>query len=153
MILTVNSDCTSVLIQSDVFNTDNTSNVLSVSINGGAATEIELSSSIATSYTFNAASLDLDALEAGVYEFLITATLADTTVQTDLGCTALLCAYECDVDTLELYSDVANIDKILAYEGLKNFANCSTCSCTLANTLHNAFTNTTTTNATSCGCG
>ena len=152
MILTPNSDCTEILVQSSSFNADNIANRLYVSINGGTTIEVLVSNS-ATNYTITTTSLNIEKLEPGVYEVLLVSALDSSAIENDLGCTVLLCDYECDVDTLALYKDSANIDKILAYEGLKNFAGCSTCDCTLANVLHSAFTNTTTTNATSCGCG
>jgi hypothetical protein len=153
MILTKNNDCTEILIQSDLFHNNNVSNILTINVNGGIETEeITLGASI-LSYTLTPADLSKTEFLPGVYEITLTSVLASTTIQVDLGCTALLCDYACDQDTLNLYADSTNLDKILAYEGLKNFADCTSCSCSLANTLHDAFLNSTTTNAPSCGCG
>lgn len=151
MILTLNGDCSQITLQSSSLNGSNISNTLTVSINEGTPINITIGSAI-TTFNFTASSIAETELKSGTYEFLLTSTLADTTVETDLGCTVLLCEYECDTDTLALYKDSNNIDKILALEGLKNFNGCTTCGCTLANTLFAAFTNTTTTDASSCGC-
>lgn len=152
MIITPNEDCTEILIQSSSFHANNVSNVLSITINAGDETQELTINANSTSYTLVPSDLGVTNFSAGVYEILLSSTLASTNLETDLGCTVLLCDYNCDEDRLALYADVTNIDKILAYEGLLNFNGCSTCNCTLANTLHAAYTNTPTINASNCGC-
>ena len=151
MILTKSADCTSVLINSSNFNTNNRSNTLSVSVKGGTPKVLTLGASI-TNYVFNAASLGLTELVDGPYEFILSSVLLDFSKSSDLGCTVLLCSYECASDVLELYKNADNLEKVLAFEGLKNVTECETCGCDLANNLFNIFTNEPTTNANSCGC-
>lgn len=151
MILTKSADCTSVLISSSNFNANNRANTLSVSVKGGAPTVLTLGASI-TNYVFNAASLGLTALIPGAYEFALSSVLLDFSKANDLGCAVLLCTFECDTDVLDLYKNIDNIDKVLAFEGLKNVAECETCGCDLANDLFDIFTNEPTTNVNSCGC-
>lgn len=149
MTLTVNSDCTEILIASDLFSITNDSNVLSVKINGGSALEVELLSNI-TNYTLTPEDLDLTAFTEGVYDITLTSVLLNNSVATDQGCAYVLCTLLCDNTTLSWYKDSTNIEKVLALEGIKAAANCETCSCSLMLTLFNSLSNDPTT---TCGCG
>lgn len=151
MILTPNASCTQIVVQSDAFSLTNTSNELVVTINNSQEITVTPTAS-ATSYTITAGALSLEELPSGVYSIKLTSVRNDTTVKTDLGCTTLLCAYMCDEDRLNLYTSTDNIEKILAFEGLVNFQSCVSCSCDLANILHDAYLNNQSTNAGSCSC-
>jgi len=149
MTLTVNSDCTEILINSELFSITNSSNILSIKVNGGTALEVVLLSNI-TSYTLTPGDLDLTTFTEGVYDITLTSVLLDNSVATDQGCAYVLCDLLCQDSTLLWYSDKTQIEKVLALEGIKAAANCETCSCSLMLTLFNSLSNDTTT---SCGCG
>lgn len=149
MTLTVNADCTEILIASEVFSITNDSNTLSIKINGGTALEVELLSNI-TNYTLTPEDLDLTTFTEGVYDITLTSVLLDDSVATDQGCTYVLCDLLCQDTTLLWYGDSASIEKVLALEGIKASANCETCSCSIMLSLYNSLSNDTTT---ICGCG
>ena len=140
MTITVNSACTSILVDSATFNAFNISNTIILVVNGG--TEIELTPAAnATSYTITPATLDLEEFVEGVYDIRLSAVLLDSSVSEDTGCTAVICSLKCDDTTLALYSDSSNIVKILALEGLQAATNCVTCSCDLMTTFYNIINN------------
>lgn len=148
MTLTVNSTCTSILIESESFNPSNISNTISLIINGGTAIELTPSAS-ATSYTITPTTLSETAFTEGVYEVNLSSVLTDSSVSEDRGCTAVVCTLKCAQDTLSLYSDKANITKVLALEGLLAANDCVTCSCDLMTTFYNIINN----NESTCSCG
>lgn len=149
MTITVNSNCTSILVNSDNFNGNNISNSLSLIINGGTAVVL-VPLSNATSYTITPASLDLDVFVEGVYQIELSSVLSDSSVVEDRGCTAVICALKCSESTLLLYKDPINIMKVLALEGLQAATDCVTCSCSLMTDFYNIIKDDEST--CSCGC-
>jgi hypothetical protein len=144
-----NSTCTSVTITSSNFNASNLSNSLAVSINGGTAVTINLPAST-TSYTFNAASLSVDTLPVGVYEFTLSSVNSLSVSLTDKKCLPLVCSLVCDENILDYYKDKETFSKALAMEALKITTDCDTCTCSLMQNFYNHIIDDTST--TNCGC-
>lgn len=150
MTITVTSPCASMLVESSLFNITNTSNSISVKINGG--TEIILTpADTAVNYTITPLLLEVDSFAQGVYDITLTSTLIDTTVAKDQRCVALLCDLLCENSTLALYENTDNIVKVLALEGIKAATDCETCGCDVMLALYNTLIDDTTTTI-GCGC-
>jgi hypothetical protein len=147
MTATVASDCTAIEIASDYFLSDNISDTLVVTVNGTENT-VDIPTTTLVSYTLTADDLDLESLPNGVYALHLTNVLTDSTTEEESLCRVLLCGEDCEV--LDLYTDSANIVKILAFEALKVVNDCISCSCDVATTLYNNYTDST--DDSSCGC-
>lgn len=148
MTLTINEDCTSVQLTSDYFEADNISNSLSVSINGGDAITVAISASNVDPYDVDAETLSLESLPQGVYYFELTVTDVNSVVTTESLCIALICDLHCDM--VDLYLSTDDLDKVLAYEALKLAQGCSTCSCSVMQTLYDTIIETE--DVTNCDC-
>lgn len=149
MTLTVASECASILVESALFNITNESNSISVKINGGTAIVLTPTAS-ATNYTITPELLDVETFSEGVYDITLTSVLLDSSIETDQGCAPIICDLLCQDTTLAWYADTANVDKVLALEGIKAAADCETCGCAIMLTLYNSLSNDSTP---SCGCG
>lgn len=148
MIATTSPDCLSIEISSEFLLVDNQENLLSITHNGEQVYNLTLNPNI-TTYTITNASLSLDpgALADGIYSLKLTTTALNGDIHTELICVAILCGVHCDM--VELYTDVNNAEKILAYEALKVAQDCVTCNCDTMLLLYSILTNTTTNG---CGC-
>lgn len=148
MTTTVNSQCSSIEINSELFAPANISNTLYVSVNGASETTITITAN-ASSFTLEPSDLDVEQFAQGVYQLRLVSVAFNSVSTEEISCTSLLCDLLCDVDTLAWYSSKDTFDKALALEGLKNASNCSECNCTIMQTLYNFIIDD---NNTSCGC-
>lgn len=149
MTLTVSPTCTSIVVDSDLFNITNVSNSIAVKINGATAITLTPSAS-ANTYTITPELLDLTAFTEGVYDITLTSVLVDNAVSSEQACAPILCDLYCQDTTLGWYLGTDNLDKVLALEGIKAAADCETCGCSIMLALYNSLTDGTTN---SCGCG
>jgi hypothetical protein len=147
MTATPNSNCTTILITSSNFRVGNISNTLLVSVNGADAVSVPLEPDI-TDYTFAADSIDRDTLEEGTYYFTLSTVQQGSETTDESICAILVCSLKCS--TQDLYKDVKNIEKILAWEALKVYQDCVKCSCTDALMLYNIIKDLS--NVDNCGC-
>ena len=139
MTAVVDATCETITITSTNFHTDNLENTLTVTING-TAYDVDIATTTTSTYVLDADALDLDTLPVGVYSLKLVTTQSDSSTKTEPLCRVLLCGEECTA--LDLYSDVKNIDKILAYNGLLVVNDCVSCSCDVATMLYNTYTDT-----------
>ena len=150
MTATLASDCTSIILNSDYLLIDNQSNVLTVTHNNttvytpaiGSVTQITIDTFVLSDYTDGSGPLP-----DGIYAFELVTTAENGDINTETVCVAVLCGIHCDM--VELYTDVNNAEKILAYEALKVAQGCTTCNCDTMLTLYNVITNIVTNG---CGC-
>lgn len=149
MTLTVTPECASILVESDLFNITNTSNSITVKINGGSAIILTPAATVG-SYTITPELLDLTTFTEGVYDITLSSVLVDSTSSTDQGCAPIICDLLCQDTTLAWYGDTSNIAKVLALEGIKAAAGCETCGCSIMLALYNSLSDEPTP---SCGCG
>lgn len=142
------SDCSVITINSDYLLVDNQTNVLTVTYNGETIyTPTILSTALSIALTNTLLGLDAGTLADGIYSIQLVTTADNGDINTETICVASLCGVHCDM--VELYTDVNNAEKILAYEALKIAQGCVTCSCTTMLALYTVITNTTTNG---CGC-
>lgn len=139
MTAVVDASCESITVGSTNFHTDNLENTLTVTING-TAHDVDIPTTTTTTFVLDADALDLESLPNGVYGLKLVTTQSDSSTKTESICRVLLCGEECEV--LDLYTDQANLDKILAYNGLLVVNNCVSCSCDVATMLYNTYTDT-----------
>jgi hypothetical protein len=144
----LSNDCATIDIDSEFLLADNQTNVLTVTHNGVTIYTPTISAS-ATTIVLNNTLLGLtgDALADGVYYLELVTTALNGDINTETICVAVLCGVHCDM--VELYTDVNNAEKILAYEALKVAQGCVTCSCATMLTLYSILTNVVTNG---CGC-
>lgn len=157
MTLTVESDCSSILIESDYFNSDNQSMTLTVTYACGTAyddIEIDVNE---LNYTFTPEDIDLeDTLADGIYYFVLVTIQEDGTTVTESACKFINCSTTCDM--LEVFTSVAaggteeEITRALSFYALTLSDNCTSCACADLCTLYNTATQTTCDNASPCGC-
>lgn len=147
MTATLAADCTSIVLDSDYLLVDNQSNVLTVTHNN--TTTYTPTVGAVTSITVTSAFLDLsgDTLADGIYTLTLETTAENGDINTETSCVAVLCGVHCSM--VELYGDVANLEKVLAYEALKVAQGCATCNCTTMLSLYNVLINIP---ANDCGC-
>lgn len=148
MTAVLTSDCITMNITSDFLLVNNQTNVLTVTYNGETIYTPTIAAS-ATSIALTNVLLGLDsgALADGIYGLVLVTTALNGDINTESLCVASLCGLHCDM--VELYLDVNNAEKILAYEALKVAQNCTTCSCTTMLALYTILTNVVTNG---CGC-
>lgn len=146
MTATVANDCSSIAVTSTYLHNTNISSTLKVSANGATSISIEIAP--ATSHTLIPSDLSVTAFSEGVYTIELDTVQSDHSTSTEVVCALVICSLGCDI--VPLYSDVANIDKILAYEALKGSLNCTNCDCSKLQVLYNLLTDTP--NANDCGC-
>ena len=146
MTATINDDCTLITIDSELFAPDNESVTLTLT-HSGTEYEVTVEATNEDPVEVTAESLELEELPEGIYyvELSITNAANETTVES--SCLASICSVHCDM--VELYDDTANLEKILAYEGLKLAQGCVTCSCSVMQVLYDTITETDDTN---CNC-
>lgn len=163
MTTTVDTECTYINIESDLFHDDNT--ILTLTVTHNCTTtydEIDLlDAGIGTgdAYDLNRESLGLDdpegVLPDGVYYLLITQTDDDSNVVTESKCVLVDCSLTCNMTEVftDLNGDPENIIKALSYHALKIAdSSCSNCSCTDWCTLYNTATETECEDDAPCGC-
>lgn len=145
----LSNDCTTIDIDSEFLLADNQTNVLTV-IHNGIVTFVLNIPPPATTIVLNNALLGLSevTLADGVYHLELVTTALNGDVNKEILCVASLCNLHCDI--IELYTDVNNIEQILAYEALKVAQGCETCNCTTMLSLYNIITNVV---SNDCGCG
>lgn len=147
MTAVVDESCTTITISSTDFHTSNLSNTLTVTINGTDYT-IDVPTTTTSSFVIDADALDLTELPIGVYSIKLVNVLADSSTATASLCRVLLCGEECNV--IPLYENLENLDKVLAFEALKYINICGECSCLIATSLYNTYTDTD--DDTNCNC-
>jgi hypothetical protein len=153
MTLTLSEDCSSITIASERFNLLNTSNTLTIThYNGTTSTEytIEIPAENTADYVIEPSDIDstATAFADGTYEFSLVTIASDESSTTETSCLPVLCSVTCDMPAL--FTDITNVDKILAYEGLKAGVNCLSCSCSVLNELYAVLTDSSTNGCTTC---
>jgi hypothetical protein len=148
MTLTPTNDCAGFTLESEFFAETNESNTLVLAINGATIHTITLPANTTESIVVDADLLEIDEFPQGVIEVSLTTLSEELEETTELQCLLLLCELHCEM--APLYTDIKNIERILAYEALKVSAGCVTCSCSIANQLYTKAT--TPTDAKSCNC-
>lgn len=149
MTATLAAECVDIEIASDFLALTNQTNELRVVINNTTTYEPVIDADI-TSLTIDSELLGLEAeaLANGVYYIELITTDEDGTIVTESTCIAVLCDLACDM--VELYSDSANFEKVLAYEGLLAAQDCITCSCTVMQELYDIISNVVTDGCSGC---
>jgi len=148
MTATLSEDCTSITVDSANFAADNISVELTLTLNDTTEYTVEVDASNVDPVVVDAAALDIDELSEGVYYVELVITDASNEIITEGLCVASICSLHCDM--IELYDDVDNIEKILAYEALKISSDCVTCSCSVMQNLYNKVTDSE--DDTNCNC-
>lgn len=144
MTLTLNEDCTEVLIASDYQSGDNQTVTLTVTANCGTAyTDIDIDVN-EVDYTLLPGAL-VDAAESfvtGVYTIQLVTVQQDGSTVTELKCLLIDCVLNCTMleTFLDLEGNDENMIKALSYHALTAIADCDTCSCSDWCTLYNTAT-------------
>lgn len=148
MRLQINGDCTSISIISDYL------------LNTNQAVEVKIVHNGTTTFTpdfgNNPTSITIlpthvggtTKIPQGIYAATLVTTAQNGDKHTETSCESSLCSLICT--SLEDYTNLENLPKILALEALKVAKNCVTCSCTVMLDLYNIITSNPTTN--DCGC-
>lgn len=147
MTATTNDTCTQIDITSSNLSASNTLVEILVSVNGAEQISINPAPSI-LSYTLLPAALGMTTFAEGTYSISLYTTQSSGDQTSESACALVICDLGCEV--LPLYTDVKNLEKILAYEALIASKDCVSCSCSTSLILYNIIKDET--NVNHCGC-
>lgn len=154
MTITINEDCTGVLINSDYFDPTNQSMTLAITQNCDAEYEVDVDVELGE-YTVTPEDVDTtEFVPDGVYRFVLTTVQEDGTTVEESKCIFVNCTSACLMTEafLNVGNDIDCTIKAMAYHALVAAADCPGCTCQDLCTLYNATGLNGTTDATSCGC-